>query len=115
MSTSDQEKNTDARRQRTSNTLRRRTTVTLRRRTTDTLRSRTTNTHHHKTTDTRHHRATVKEEAEAIGITPAKVDKAMEIRIETTAAAKGVLAPGRAQNLTLINAILSLPIQDNAN
>ena len=107
MSTGGQEKNTDARRQRTTNTLRRRTT--------DTLRSRTTNTRHHKTTDTRHHRATVKEEAEAIGITHAKVDKTMEIRIETTAAAKGVLAPGRAQNLTLINAILSLPIRDNAN
>ena len=101
------QENTDARRQRTTDTLRHKTT--------DTLRRGTTNTRHHKTTDTRRHRATVKEEAEAIGITPAKVDKAMEIRIETTAAAKGVLAPGRAQNLTLINAILSLPIRDNAN
>ena len=101
------QENTDARRQRTTDTLRHKTT--------DTLRRGTTNTRHHKTTDTRRHRATVKEEAEAIGITPAKVDKTMEIRIETTAATKGVLAPGIAQNLTLINANLSLPIRNDAN
>ena len=94
MPTGDREKNTDTRHQRT--------TVTRRRKTTDTRRHRAT----------RHRRVTAKE---ATGITPAKVDKAMEIRVETTAAAKGVLAPGRAQNLTLINAILSLPIRDNAN
>ena len=94
MPTGDREKNTDTHRQRT--------TVTRRRKTTDTRRHRAT----------RHRRVTAKE---ATGITPAKVDKAMEIHVETTTAAKGVLAPGRAQNLTLINVILSLPIRDNAN
>ena len=89
MPTGDREKNTDTRRQRS--------TVTRRLRTTDTRR--------HKAT--RHRRVTAKEETEAMGITPAKVDnKTMGIQVDTAAAAKGVLAPGRAQHLTLNNANL---------